>query len=83
MDPIFLLIVRMITMTILCLITIQCGNGYIMQVFMNVFCEIYYICIYFDILIPRHMYLCILFMLSLLSDMFGTCYTSVLMSTVF
>jgi len=43
MNPIFLLIAGMITMMILYLITIQYGNGYIMQVFINVFCEIYYI----------------------------------------
>ena len=82
MDPIFLLIAEMITM-ILYLIAIQCGNNYIIHVFMNVFCEIYYICIYFDILIPRRMYLCILFMLSVLHDMFWACYTSILMSTIF
>jgi len=82
MDLIFLLIAVMITM-ILCLIAIQCGNDYIMQVFMNLICEIYYICIYFDILIPRRMYLCILFMLSVVCDMFWTCYTATLLSTIF
>jgi len=81
--PLSLLIREMITMMILCLITISCKNDYIMQVSMNVFCEIYHICIYLDILIPRCMYLCILFMLSVLSDMFSTCYTSILMSTIF
>ena len=79
MDLIFLLIAGMITMMILYLIAIQCENDYIMYVF----CEIYYICIYFDILIPRRMYLCILFMLSVLRDMFWICYTSILMSTIF
>jgi len=82
-DPIFLLIAVMITMMILYLIAIRCGNDYIMHVFMNVFFEIYYISIYFDILIPRRMYLCILFMLSVLRDMFWICYTSILMSTIF
>jgi len=38
-----LLSARMITMMISCLIAIQCGNDYIMQVFMNAFCEMYYI----------------------------------------
>ena len=51
MDPIFLLIAEMITMMIFCLTAIQYGNDYIIQVFMNVFCEIYYIYIYFNILI--------------------------------
>ena len=82
MDPVFLLIAGMITMMILYLITIQCENNYIMHVFMNVFCEIYYICISFDILIPWPMHLYILFMLSVLCDMFWTCYTSILMSTI-
>jgi len=57
-------------MMILYLIAIQYENDYIMQVFMNVFCKIYYICIYFDILILQRMYLYILFMLSVLGDMF-------------
>ena len=39
MDLIFLLITGMITMMILYLIAIQCENDYIMQEFMNVFCE--------------------------------------------
>ena len=41
MDLIFLLITGLATMMILSLIAIQCENDYIMQVFMNVFCEIY------------------------------------------
>ena len=61
MNLIFLLIAGMITMMIFYPIAIQCGNDYIMHVFMNVFCEIYYICIYCDILRPWRMYLCILF----------------------
>ena len=38
-----LLITGMITMMILCLIAIQYGNDYIIHVFMNIICEIYYI----------------------------------------
>ena len=79
----FLLITGMTTMMILSLIAIQCGNDYIMQVFMKVCCEIYSICIYFDILIPWRMYLYIRFMFTVLGDMFWTCYTSILMSTIF
>jgi len=41
--PVSLLIVGLITMMILCLIVIQCGNDYIMQLFMNMFGEIDYI----------------------------------------
>jgi len=40
---IYLLIAEIITIMILCIVAIQCENDYIMQIFMDIFCEIYYI----------------------------------------
>ena len=62
----------MITMMILCLIAIQCENDYIMQLFMNIFGGIDYIMHVFWYVFTDDacIYLCILFTISVLGDMF-------------
>jgi len=71
--PVYQLIAKMITMMILCLIAIQCGNDYTSMYLWMYFMQFTILCMYFDVFLPMmRVFFCFCFMFSVLGDMFWT-----------